>query len=257
MTLKQMRLQSVMLKALKLAVEQLANNAVAGVDMTPLTAMEQRLGELTHRLDETSKTDHMAPQFAELDQRIAHLDQQLVQAIESQDDAASFAALETQIAVIGNRLSSTEEKLGNLATIEQSISKLYSSFEENRTWTQEVANEAASRVAQDVLAQSVASAVPADGNSPEIQALQQGLEAVKQTSIDAETHNQETLEAVHETLEQIITKLTDLEARDAKDAVAQAIAASAQPDIWPTCNYPAGCCPTNDGQPTCGQCPRK
>lgn len=215
-------------EGLKLAVEQLASNAVSAVDMTPLTAMEQRLGELTHRLDETSKTDHMAPQFAELDQRIASLDQQLAHAIESQDDAASFAALETQIAVIGDRLSSTEEKLGNLATIEQSISKLYSSFEENRTWTQEVANEAASRMAQDVLAQGIAS-TPVDGSSPELQALQQGLEAVKQNSQAAETHNQETLEAVHETLEQIITKLTDLEARDAKDAVAHAVAATAVP----------------------------
>ena len=215
-------------EGLKLAVEQLATSAANGPDLAPLSAMEQRLSELTHRLDETSQTDHMAPQFDELENKIAHLDQQLKQAIESQDDAASFAALETQIAVIGDRLNSTEEKLGNLATIEQSISKLYNSFEENRAWTQEVADNAASRMAKQVLEQGLSPA-PIDGSSPELQALQQGLEAVKQSSQAAESHNQETLEAVHETLEQIITKLTDLEARDAKDAVAQAVAATSQP----------------------------
>ena len=215
-------------EGLKLAVEQLATSAANGPDLTPLNAMEQRLSELTQRLDENVQTDHMAPQLDELENKIAHLDDQLKQAIESQDDAASFAALETQIAVIGDRLNSTEEKLGNLATIEQSISKLYNSFEENRAWTQEVADNAASRMAKEVLEQGLAAA-PIDGNSPELQALQQGLEAVKQSSQAAETHNQETLEAVHETLEQIITKLTDLEARDAKDAVAQAVAATSQP----------------------------
>ncbi len=217
-------------EGLKLAVEQLATSAANGPDLTPLTAMEQRLAELTHRLDENTQTNHMAPQFEELENRIVHLDQQLQQAIDSQDDAASFAALETQIAVIGDRLTSTEDKLGNLATIEQSISKLYNSFEDNRAWTQEVADNAASRMAKEVLEQGLA-AVPADGNSPELQALQQGLEAVKQSSHAAESHNQETLEAVHETLEQIISKLSDLEARDAKEAVAQAVAASAQPAV--------------------------
>ncbi len=217
-------------EGLKLAVEQLATSAANGPDLTPLTAMEQRLAELTQRLDENAQTDHMAPQFEELENRIVYLDQQLQQAIDSQDDAASFAALETQIAVIGDRLTSTEDKLGNLATIEQSISKLYNSFEDNRAWTQEVADNAASRMAKEILEQGL-TAVPVDGNSPELQALQQGLEAVKQSSHAAESHNQETLEAVHETLEQIITKLSDLEARDAKDAVAQAVAASAQPAV--------------------------
>jgi hypothetical protein len=56
---------------------------------------------------------------------------------------------------------------------------------------------------------------PAPGPSPELQALQDGLRAVAETAASAELRNQETLEAVHETLEQIVVKLTELETASA------------------------------------------
>lgn len=202
------------LQSLKLAVEQLTTSVNNGFDTQPLTAMEQRLGEISQRLDEAPSVDHMAPQFAELDQRIYALDEKLVAAIQNQNDSSSFEALESHIATVGDRLSATEEKLGHLATIDQSISQLYTSIEENRSWAQQSAKNAAYEMAEKVM-QNIPAPAPVDpAPSAELQALEQGLNAVKQSAEASEKHNQETLEAVHETLEQIITKLAVLEAQE-------------------------------------------
>jgi len=202
-------------QTLKLAIEKLtssvsANSASANLDTQPLVAMEQRLGELTQRLDETPVGDHMLTHFADLENRIVGLDSQLAIAINQQGDAAAFSALESQISLVADRISATEEKLGALTTIETSIAQLYTAIDDNKAEVQAVADGAATREINQ-------QGTPADvelGHSPELVALEQGLAAVKQSSHDAEQHNQETLEAVHETLEQIITKLADMEARD-------------------------------------------
>src|SRR5205085_5371856 len=45
----------------------------------------------------------------------------------------------------------------------------------------------------------------------ELVALEQGLEAVRASASAADQRNQETLQAVHETLEQIVNKIAELE----------------------------------------------
>ena len=198
-------------QSLKLAIEQLTANVASGQDMQPVAQMEQRLADLTHRLDQTSTADHMAPQLAELEQRITALDQQLSVAMGKQGDSQAYSALESQIAMIGERMSATEQKLGSLTTIEQSISQLYNAIEDNKAEARNVAEKTVSRMVSEFTPQSGSAG---NGPSPELIALEEGLAAVKQSSLDAEQHNQETLEAVHETLEQIISKLTEMESRD-------------------------------------------
>ena len=56
-----------------------------------------------------------------------------------------------------------------------------------------------------------------------MQALEDGLQAVRESAIGADKRNQETLQAVHDTLEQIVTKLAELETA----AVGQQVAAAA------------------------------
>ena len=201
-------------QSLKLAIEQLNSNVAADPTGQPGAAMEQRLAELTHRLDETTTSDQMGPHFADLEQRIVGLDQKLATAMVQQGDGAAFAALESQISVVGERMSATEEKLGALTTIEQSISQLYAAIEENKVEVQTVAEGAATQTANEIMQQGQPVGVET-GPSPELVALEEGLAAVRQSSHAAEQHNQETLEAVHETLEQIITKLADMEAGEA------------------------------------------
>ncbi|VAW02919.1 TPR repeat, SEL1 subfamily, partial [hydrothermal vent metagenome] len=201
-------------QSLKMAIEQLTTSVAAGPDSQPIAAMEQRLMELTQRLDEKPVTEHMAPQFAELEQRIIGLDQQLAATLGQEGDGAAFSALESQISMVADRMAATEEKLGALTTIEQSIAQLYSAIEENKTEVHTLAEGAATRVADEIMQQGMP-VTANEGPSPELVALEQGLAAVRQSSQAAEQHNQETLEAVHETLEQIINKLSDMETHDA------------------------------------------
>jgi len=203
-------------QSLKLAIEQLTSNVTTGEGGQPVADLEQRLSDLTTRLDENPVSDHMAPQFADLEQRIVGLDQKLAAAVGQQGDSAAFAALESQIAVVAERMSATEEKLGTLTTIEQSIAQLYTAVEDGK--------------ATDGILQRGLPLQSEAGPSPELVALEEGLAAVRQSSQASEQHNQETLEAVHETLEQIITKLANMEAREANAPAAVQPAVSAQPE---------------------------
>jgi localization factor PodJL len=89
------------------------------------------------------------------------------------------------------------------------MGQLYRALEEGRAEMSTVAEKVAARVAHGVFAQyPPIAAAP----SPELQALQEGLEAVRAASAEAGRRSQATLSAVHETLEQIIVKLAELEA---------------------------------------------
>ncbi|NJM31236.1 MAG: hypothetical protein HC855_15115, partial [Rhizobiales bacterium] len=71
------------------------------------------------------------------------------------------------------------------------------------------------------------------GPSPELMALQDGLRTVRDSASASDRRNQETLEAVHETLEQIVTKLAELETVAVGQQVAAAIAQPGQSQpVW-------------------------
>ena len=193
-------------KALRVAVEQLSTRVAQGPDMRPLADMDKRLGDLTHKLDQNHAAVRNLPQFGELEKRIAELDHRLGEAVRLQGDGQAVTALEQQIAAVHERVGKTEVQLGHLETMERAISQLYDSLEQNRTHASQTAEDAANRAVERVLANQQAA-----GPSPELRAMEEGLRAVRESAAGAEQRNQDTLEAVHETLEQIVNKLTELE----------------------------------------------
>jgi localization factor PodJL len=204
--------------ALRAAVEQLSTRVAQGPDMRPLAEMDRRILDITQRMEQQRNS----PQVNELERRMAELDYKLTEAVADRS-AAHGQEIEERLSDIATRVGRTEAQLGSLETIERAVNQLFDSMEQQRNWTQEVADNAANRVAQQVM-----SAVPAPislTGAPEIQALQDGLQAVRQASEHAEGRNQETLEAVHETLEQIVTKLAELETAAIGQRVAQAVSA--------------------------------
>ncbi|CAN0131808.1 unnamed protein product, partial [Phaeothamnion confervicola] len=88
--------------------------------------------------------------------------------------------------------------------------QLFDSVEQSREWSKDVAEDAANRMA-DRLMNAPNAAPLMSGSSPELQALEEGLQAVRESAVGADKRNQETLRAVHDTLEQIVTKLAELE----------------------------------------------
>jgi localization factor PodJL len=208
--------------ALRVAVEQLSTRVAQPQDPRPLADMDRRIIEITKRIEQSQAQSREMPQFNDLERRMAELDQRLNSAIKSQDHGPSQVALESKLAEVSDRLGRTEHQLSHLETIEQAISQLYGAMEQNRTYAQQVAEEAANRVGQHFMSQPQAAVSLAQ--SPEIQALEHGLHAVREASQMADSRNQETLEAVHETLEQIVAKLSELETAAIGQRVSQAAA---------------------------------
>ena len=215
--------------ALRVAVEQLSTRVAQGPDNRPLADMDRRILDITKKLEQTQAQSRDLPQLGELERRMAELDHRLEQALTTQSSAGQNEELVQHLAVVNDRLSKTENQLSHLETIERAIAQLYDSVEQSRGWTKEVAEEAANRMGQHILSQQNQSPVMLTG-SPEIMALEQGLKAVREASNNADSRNQETLEAVHETLEQIVAKLSELETA----AIGQRLAHAAGPVTQPT-----------------------
>lgn len=207
---------------LRAAVEQLSSRVAQGPDMRPLADMDRRILDITQRLEQTQAATVAQPHIAELENRIAELDYRFNEAIAGRASAHS-AEMEERINEVFDRVGRTEQQLASLETIERAVNQLFDAMEQQKAWTQEVAEGAANRMAERILAagpQQVSLA-----GSPEIQALEQGLHAVRNAAEGADQRNQETLEAVHETLEQIVNKLAELETA----AIGQRVAAAAAP----------------------------
>ena len=168
----------------------------------------------------------LGPGLAELERRIDTVDLGLRQALEQQHllqeaihglGAAEpppgpvLEAIHRQMSHFNERVAAVEGRIGHLATLENAMGQLYRALEGGRAEMSAVAENVAARVAHGVFAQYGAGGVGAA--SPELRALEDGLAAVRATSAQADQRSQETLAAVHETLEQIIAKLSELEAR--------------------------------------------
>ncbi len=192
-------------QTLKSAVEQLSTRVAQGPDLRPLAEMDRRIAELAQRIHEQEATP--APAFGELNQRISELDQKLDYAIQTMS-AQADQALSEQLTAVGERMDRAEQQLTHLSTIERAISQLYDGLEQTRNNAQQVAEDAATQAAQRMLAQMPAQAasVPQD-----LSALEDGLQTVRENAQASDQRNQDTLMALHETLEHIVTKLSELE----------------------------------------------
>ncbi|MGE0239842.1 MAG: hypothetical protein AB7S59_14080, partial [Parvibaculaceae bacterium] len=197
------------LRSLRVVIEQLSARVAQGPDLRPLTDLDRRLTEITKWLEQ-GRGDHVGNQIADLEQRVFELDNRIAQAMQHDQTAQAWAGVEREFAGLSDRLANTEQQLQHIATLEQSIHQLYQSMEQSRDLARDVAEEAANRMASRLM-QDWPGKVPGAGPSPELQALETALETVRVNYETADQRNQETLGAVHETLEQIVNKLTELE----------------------------------------------
>ncbi len=195
-------------QALQTAIEKLSQQIDAGPDLSPVSELDKRLGELASQIEQSKGDDGLGSQVGELARHVQDLDARVQEALAGDDQTSGNDAIAAQIASVNDRLAATEQKLGHLETIDRSIAQLFDSIEQNRAWAKEVAEEAASRIAQQTSAEPNPDQF---APSSELQALKEGLGAVRASAELSDKRNQETLEAVHDTLEQIINKLADVE----------------------------------------------
>lgn len=202
-------------QSLRAAIEQLSARVAQGPDMRPLADMDKRLGDINRRLEQAAAASRGDPQSGALEQRIAELDHRLAEAIRLQGDQQALHRLEDSIAAVSARVDHTEQQLGHLETMEQAIRQLHDSLEQTRVSVRDAAEAAASSALERYQPQQPAFAAP----SADLQALEDGLRAIRETSAAADRHHQETFEAVHETLAEIVEKIAELEAAPRAAAV--------------------------------------
>ncbi len=200
-------------QALRSALEMLSSRIDATPGLEPIAQLEQRIADLAVQLQQVSAPADYQPQLGALEQRVMALDSQI-----AASSPEALPQITDQMQIIDQRLTATEHQLGSLTTIENSIQQLFASLEESRA-------EARSLVG------SASSAAPDEGAEPsaELKALQDSLAAVRANAETADQRTQATLEAVHETLAQIITKLTEVDNQSQNHATEQRVGATAQP----------------------------
>lgn len=195
--------------ALKVAVEQLTSRLSQTNDQKPIAELDRRVVEIAQKLERAEQQGLGSTMTSEVERRFAELDQRLSQNREPVENP--------KLREMDDRLARTEQQLTHLETIERAIAQLYEAFEDNRKNPPTPAVGEASAAAKPVTL----------AGSPEIVALETGLQAVRDAAASADTRNQETLEAVHETLEQIVTKLAELETAAIGQRVGLALAPKA------------------------------
>jgi localization factor PodJL len=188
-------------QALRSALEKLSSKVEENPGLEPIAQIEQRIADLTAQLQQVSQPADYQPQLGALEERVHALDTQFAAAAAKVPQAPELGS---QMNVLEQRLAATEQQLGSLATIENSIQQLFASLEESRAEARALAEKSATNISTTDAEQGEPSA--------ELKALQEGLAAVQENADAADQRTQETLEAVHETLAQIISKLSDLDA---------------------------------------------
>ena len=194
-------------QALRGALEMLSSRVDATPGLEPIAQLEQRISDLTAQLQQVSAPADYQPQIGALEERIMALDSQM-----AASPAEALPQITSQMETIEQRLSATEQQLGSLATIENSVQQLFASLEEGRAEARSLAGSTSGEATEP---------------SAELQALQDGLAAVRANAETADQRTQATLEAVHETLAQIITKLSEV---DSHNNSADQVAGAAEAD---------------------------
>jgi localization factor PodJL len=211
-------------RALRQAVEQLSARVQQNSDSRPLVEMDRRIVELAQRLHDQQQFLQQTPPVNDLDRRFEELEIRLGEALSAPASNPAHDALAQQIAHVSERMDRTEKQITHFETIERAITQLYEGLEQTRNSSRQVAEDAAARVAQQFAGMQQSPAQPLSlVDAPEIMALQEGLHALRQSTENSDTKNQETLVAVHETLEHIVSKLSELETAAIGHRVAAAV----------------------------------
>ena len=195
------------LHSVRLTIEQLSTRVAQLPEQRSFGDLDRRVSELSERLAELRPPDEVLPHITDIEQRVYELEGRLAEAIGS--GPAGLDVVQQQIDQVNARLGATEDRMSAIAAIERSISQLFRALEDHRDDAHGIAEDAARRVAAEFIQREEAQP---GGPSPELVALEEALAAVRDHAAQSDQQTQETLQAVHETLEEIVNKLADLEA---------------------------------------------
>jgi len=169
---------------------------------TGLDSLARRVNELTQALD--TKVADIGPLPQNLEVLVKNLTDKLDKSDSAGHDQAAFAALERQISGLASKIEEADHKFGDLSAIERGIQQLTLQVRDAR----EDAIATAERVARTIAA-DVAASAPKTG--VEVTAIKHDLASLHQNQAESDQRTQDTLEAVHDTLERLVERLAMVE----------------------------------------------
>ena len=181
-------------RALSAKVDELATSAASG---RALSALENRIDLLATALNNSTAAGYAVPR--ELERLLAGLIEKLELVQLSHTDHTALAHLEDRIAMLVKRLDASDARLGLLEGVERGLADLLVYIEQLR--------------GTNAGGEAVAQAKPAD-----VEAIEHEIAEIKQTG----RRTQDSLEAVHGTVEHVVGRLAMIEADMRGDKVTAA-----------------------------------
>jgi localization factor PodJL len=218
-------------------VHELSRKIDLVADATPdpasLRNLEMAIAELRRLAGSVASADALATLAEDVHALAARIDQVAVSAERVQvqsGDLGSLGELEQHIVRLADKIEATEQRAGDFGAVERAITELMQHVTEARS----EAVTAAERVARAVAAESAG-----PGSAVELDALKRDLATLQSNQSQADRRTQDTLEAVHDTLERLVDRLamveTDLRTEpNAAPAVTVAPLPPATPETKPT-----------------------
>lgn len=160
--------------------------------------------QLAARIEEGARTraDDSAAQLSEL---VGELAEKMDAALDPRADRAAFASLEQQINRLSERLDRSDESVASVVSVERRIGELFARIDDARDASARAAELAARQAAQDVLREAAATPGALQG------ALEKEIANLRNVQDESGQRTQETLAAVHETLERVVDRLAVFE----------------------------------------------
>lgn len=178
----------------------------AGLDQ--LTSRLERIGETLDRASETQPAEHDT-----LVAMLEKLSERIDQAQSAKAESPALDALQDEIARMAKRMEALGGQQAGLDGIERGVSDLFAQLDLTRKDIREATEGAALRAAQEAVRTA-----PRDEASETLAAeglllIKRDLNEFKTTQSDADKRTRQTLEALHGTLETLVGKLGEIEAR--------------------------------------------
>ncbi len=185
-------------RALAAKVDEIANSAASG---QVVSALENRIDTLANALNASAEAGHAVPR--ELERLLAGLIEKLEWVQLTHTDHAALGHLEDRIAQLIKRLDASDARLGNLEAVERGLADLLVHINEARA-----------------------------GGAPGPQTRPAAAAAMQRDTAETkriERRTQDSSEAVHGTVEQVVDRLAAIESGTHETGARPAAAAPAQP----------------------------
>lgn len=189
-------------------------DSTKGKPLPQLDTIAERLERIGSSLDRAENAAPKDDQDA-LVGMLERLSQRMDQVQSASSESPALDALQDEIARLAQSMETVGGSPAGLVGIERSVGDLFTQIDQARRDMRDVAEIAATKAAQEAVRQA-----PRDESSDTLAAeglllIKRDLNEFKTAQSDAERRTRSTLEALHGTLETLVSRLGDIEIREA------------------------------------------